>query len=94
MSVHVDVWIRELSRAGLSPSAQQELLARLAPIIDCRARYFPGATRARMIAARPIPFVIGDCTAPWNPAITQQRRILTSMVLFRPGGIGLRLSAR
>ena len=45
MSVHLDVWLRELSRAGLSPSAQQELLARLAPTIDCRTRYFPDAPR-------------------------------------------------
>ena len=51
MSVHLDVWLRELSRAGLSPSAQQELLARLASTTDCRARCFPeapGAYRARV----------------------------------------------
>ena len=46
MSVHIDVWLRELSRAGLPPSAQQELLAQLAPTIDCRARYFADAPRA------------------------------------------------
>ena len=46
MSVHLDVWLRELSRAGLSPSAQKELLAQLAPTLECRARYFPDAPRA------------------------------------------------
>ena len=46
MSVHLDVWFRELSRAGLPPSAQRELLATLATTIDCRARYFPDAPRA------------------------------------------------
>ena len=46
MSVHLDVWLRELSRAGLSTTAQQELLAQLASTIDCRARYFPGPPRA------------------------------------------------
>ena len=46
MSVHIDVWLRELSRAGLSPSAQQELLAQLAPTADCRSRYFPDAPGA------------------------------------------------
>ena len=46
MSVHLDVWLREPSRAGLSPSAQKELLAQLAPTIERRARYFPDAPRA------------------------------------------------
>ena len=41
MSAHLDVWLRELPRAGLSRSAPQELPARLAATIDCRARYFP-----------------------------------------------------
>ena len=43
MPAHLDAWIRELSRAGLSASAQQELPATLATTIDCRARYFPDA---------------------------------------------------
>ena len=46
MSVHIDVWLRELSHTGLPPTAQQELLAQLAPTIDCRARYFPDAPGA------------------------------------------------
>ena len=41
MSVHLDFWIRELSRAGLPAPAQQELLRRLAWAIDCRTKYFP-----------------------------------------------------
>ena len=41
MSVHLNVWLREFSRAGMPPPAQQELLARLASAIDRRARYFP-----------------------------------------------------
>ena len=41
MSVHLDVWLRELSRAGLTATAQQELLQRLAWAIDRRTRYFP-----------------------------------------------------
>ena len=45
MSVHLDIWLRELSRTGLSPSAQRDLLATLATAIDCRARYFPDAPR-------------------------------------------------
>ena len=45
MSVRLDVWPRELSRAGLSTAAQQELLAQLAPTIDCRSRYFPDPPR-------------------------------------------------
>ena len=44
-SAHLDVWIRELSRAGLSASAQQRLPATLATTIDCRARYFLDAPR-------------------------------------------------
>ena len=41
MSVHLDFWIRELSRTGLPAPAQQELLRRLAWAIDCRTKYFP-----------------------------------------------------
>ena len=52
MSVYLDVGLRELSRAGLFPSAQQELLARLAPAIDCRARYFPDAPMAYLARAK------------------------------------------
>ena len=52
MSAHLDVWLRELSRTGLSTAAQQELLAQLAPTIDCRARYFPDAPRAYLARAK------------------------------------------
>ena len=41
-SVHLDVWLRELSRTGLPAPAQQELLRRLAWAIDRRTRYFSG----------------------------------------------------
>ena len=41
MSVHLDVWLRELARTGLPAPAQQELLRRLARAIDRRTRYFP-----------------------------------------------------
>ena len=45
MSVHLDVWLREPFRAGLSPPAQQKLLATLATTIACPARYSPDASR-------------------------------------------------
>ena len=46
MSAHLDVWLRELSRAGLPAPAQQELPQRLAWAIDCRTRYFPDSPAA------------------------------------------------
>ena len=41
MSAQSDAWLRELSRAGLSATEQQDLLQRLAQAIDRRTRYFP-----------------------------------------------------
>ena len=64
MSVHIDVWLRELSRAGLSPSAQQELMAQLAPTIDCRARYFPGAPRAYLARVKDLLISADSPTSP------------------------------
>ena len=42
MSAPLDVWLRELPRTGLTATAQQELLQRLAWAIGRRTRYFPG----------------------------------------------------
>ena len=46
MSVHFDVWPRELPRTGLSAIQQQELLRRLAWAIGRRTRYFPDSPLA------------------------------------------------
>ena len=46
MSVHLDFWLRELSRAGSPASALQELLRRLASAIDRPAKYFPDSPLA------------------------------------------------
>ena len=46
MSGHLDDWLRELSRAGLSTTEQQALLQRLSQTIDRRARFFPDSPLA------------------------------------------------
>ena len=51
-SVQFDVWLRELFRTGLSPTARQEMLARLANTIDRRAPYIPDAPMAHVARAK------------------------------------------
>ena len=46
ISTNLDLWVRELSRAGLPAPAQQELLRRLAWAIGTRTKYFPNSPPA------------------------------------------------
>ena len=76
MSVNIDFWVRELARAGLPASEQQELLQRLAWTIDCRTKYFPdsplayvGSMKELLLSAflpQPGPIVIAN--APGLPS--------------------------
>ena len=78
MSAHPDFWLRELSRAGLSTTAQQKLLATVATTIDCRTRYFsapprPYLARAQQLLTSAFLPQKGPLLLSWDPSSPPER---------------------
>ena len=83
MSAHLDDWLRELSRAGLSATEQQDLLQRLSRTIDLRTRYFPDSPLAYVESANELllsaflpqkgPLIIANSPAEASEIISRSR---------------------